>query len=168
VRVLGRTRKKEQDRLMALLNLDVLDRQADAIFSEVTKAAAYAFQTKIALVSLVDENRQWFLAREGLEAHQTSREISFCDHAVLQRCPLIVLDARRDSRFMKKPLVVGQPHIRFYAGAPIYVTGQAIGTLCVIDDTPRYRFDEADARALTAFARLAEDRFVLQHLSEAA
>lgn len=112
----------------------------------MTALVADALEVPIALVSLVDLERQWFKSRGGLDATQTSRDPAFCAHAILQPVPLIVADALADQRFADNPLVTGGPHIRFYAGMPIEPEpGVRIGTLCVIDSRPRH-LDERPIR----------------------
>ena len=127
----------EDERLAALRSLSVLDTNAEERFDRVTRLAAASLSTPIALVSLVDCERQWFKSAFGLEARETSRESSFCAHAVASGDPLIVPDTLKDPRFSDNPLVTGPPHIRFYAGYPIFVHQHCVGTLCVIDDRPR-------------------------------
>ena len=113
------------------------------------------FGVPVALVSLVDADRQWFKSREGLDVPETPRSISFCTHAVEARDMLVVEDAMLDPRFAASPLVTGEPHIRFYAGQPVYSDGQAIGTLCLIDRVPR-SFDAAQRQVLKDLAALVE------------
>jgi GAF domain-containing protein len=128
----------EDVRLAALRRLKILDTPASESFDRVTRLAAAAIGVPIVLMSLVDERRQWFKSRVGLEATETLRDISFCTHAVAQRRPLVVADALKDERFATNPLVIGEPKIRFYAGVPLYTHDeQAIGTLCAIDRQPR-------------------------------
>lgn len=128
----------EPARLDALRSLDVLDAPAEERFDRYTRLARRLFDVPIALVSLVDENRQWFLSRQGLDAPETPRDISFCGHSILDDQILVVEDAARDERFVDNPLVTGDPDIRFYAGFPLPGPGgHRLGTLCIIDKVPR-------------------------------
>lgn len=128
----------ELQRLQALRAQVLLDTPAEERFDRLTRLARQLFGTQIALISLVDENRQWFKSRQGLDACETGRDISFCGHAILADAIFEISDTRLDLRFADNPLVTGPPHIRFYAGAPLKTTdGYNIGTLCIIDDQPR-------------------------------
>jgi GAF domain-containing protein len=128
----------EDRRLAALRELSILDTQSEERFDRITRLAASVGEVPIALVSLVDQNRQWFKSCIGLGARETSREVSFCAHAVMTRAPVIVPDTLQDDRFADNPLVVGEPRIRFYAGFPIFHhNGSCVGTLCLIDSRPR-------------------------------
>lgn len=125
-------------RLQALRALLVLDTPPEERFDRIVRFAAEEFDVPIALVSLVDQDRQWFKAKVGLDACETSRDASFCGHAIVQDAVLVVEDALQDERFADNPLVTGPPHIRFYAGAPLQLPGgQRIGTLCLLDRQPR-------------------------------
>lgn len=130
--------KNEKLRLEQLKQLLVLDTPSEPLFDEIVKLASKICGTPIALVSLVDENRQWFKANCGLdEASETPKEVAFCSHAILEDKLLEVVDASKDRRFKNNPLVTNDPNIRFYAGAPITIShGVRVGTLCVIDRTP--------------------------------
>jgi len=129
---------REEERLRALEHLDVLDTATEEVFDRITRLASNIAETPIALLSLVDSDRQWFKSRVGLGAAQTSRDISFCGHAILDPRPFVIRDAQLDDRFSDNPLVTGGPHIRYYCGVPLEVPGQhRIGTLCVIDQKPR-------------------------------
>ncbi|MDJ0834104.1 MAG: ATP-binding protein [Gammaproteobacteria bacterium] len=128
----------ETSRLASLYGYDILDSEQEGVFDELTELAADIFDAPIALISLVDESRQWFKARVGLDAEQTPRDVAFCSHAILQPGVFVVPDTLEDDRFADNPLVTGEPHIRFYAGAPLYTAeGHGLGTLCVIDREPR-------------------------------
>ena len=128
----------ESHRLAALHSLGLLDTSPDERFDRITRIARYVADVPIALVSLVDQDRQWFKSLQGLSVCETAREISFCAHAILQEDPLIVPDSHRDNRFADNPLVTGAPYVRFYAGHAIHApNGARIGTLCVIDTQPR-------------------------------
>lgn len=152
---------REAERLVALQRLDVLDSAAEPEFDELAAAARLAFGVDMALVSLVDEERQWFKARCGLDVEETGRDIAFCAHTILKPEPLIVLNAGVDKRFRENPLVAEPPYVRFYAGAPLVLPGgEAIGALCVMDPEPRYRFTPEEKRMLQFFASVAVERLV--------
>jgi GAF domain-containing protein len=120
----------------------------------------------VALVSLVEAERQLFAARVGIDVCETSREVSFCAHAIKRDDIMVVPDATKDARFQNNPLVTDEPHIRFYAGAPLRApSGAAIGTLCVIDTKPRELFDESDRRNLRDLAALVIDKLELRRLA---
>ena len=128
----------EAQRLQTLRLYDVLDSEPEQAFDDITAASAQIFGTPICLITLVDENRQWFKSSYGLDAEQTGRDVAFCAHAILGDDTFVIEDARFDRRFTDNPLVTGEPGIRFYAGAPLTVADNArLGTLCVIDSTPR-------------------------------
>jgi PAS domain S-box-containing protein len=131
--------QNEAERLAALRECEVLDTESEAAFDDIARLAAYVCQTPVALVSLVDENRQWFKARVGLDSQETPRDVAFCAHAILRPDLFVVGDAARDPRFAANPLVTAEdPGVRFYAGAPLVTEdGHALGTLCVIDRVAR-------------------------------
>lgn len=134
----------ESDRLQALRSLKILDTAPEERFNRITRIAQRAFRVPIALVSLIDSERQWFKSRQGLCACETHRDISFCGHVILEDRLLVVPNAVDDPRFADNPLVTGDPHIRFYAGIPLKVLNNyRVGTLCLIDQTPR-TFDNND------------------------
>jgi diguanylate cyclase (GGDEF)-like protein/PAS domain S-box-containing protein len=148
----------EGTRLAALFATNLLDSAAEERFDRITRLASQFFDVPIALVSLVDSDRQWFKSRQGLEAVQTPRSVAFCAHAILQTEPLVVADALRDDRFKDNPLVTGAPFIRFYAGHPVFsVDGLALGTLCILDHEPR-QLTSAEVAALRDFAALVTDQ----------
>jgi GAF domain-containing protein len=130
--------RTEKRRLKVLWQYDVLDTVPEEIFDDLTELAARICEAPIALITLVDENRQWFKARIGISVTETSRDISFCAHAIQQEGLFIIPDATQDRRFAQNPLVISDPKIRFYAGAPLITPdGYALGTLCIIDKVPR-------------------------------
>lgn len=130
--------KNEAKRLKVLWQYEVLDTVPEEVFDDLTELAAYICNAPISLISLVDEDRQWFKSRVGVTVRETTRDISFCAHAILQNGLFIVPDARKDARFKRNPLVTGPQKIRFYAGAPLVTPdGHALGTLCVLDKKPR-------------------------------
>ncbi|MBT8089997.1 MAG: GAF domain-containing protein [Gammaproteobacteria bacterium] len=130
-------------RVATLRSLNILDTPRDDRFDRYTRITARIFDMPIVLISLVDESRQWFKSAEGLSVKETSRDISFCAHAILDDDILEVPDARDDPRFRDNPLVAEQPRIRFYAGAPLEApNGHKLGTLCIIDRVPRQLGDD--------------------------
>jgi GAF domain-containing protein len=145
----------EEARVLALHALGMLDTPAEARFDRLTRLACRLFEVPIALVSLVDSDRQWFKSRHGLQVLETPRDISFCGHTILEDTPLVVPDAWLDLRFNDNPLVTGMPNIRFYAGWPMRREGgSAIGTFCIIDTRPR-PVPIPDIRYLADFAEMA-------------
>jgi GAF domain-containing protein len=132
------TPANEQVRLDSLQSLDILDSPAEERFDRLTRLAKRIFDVPIALVSIVDQNRQWFKSCVGLDVSETPRDISFCGHAILGNEVFVVTDTAEDPRFDDNPLVVNDPFIRFYAGCPLkYTDGSMLGTLCIIDTRPR-------------------------------
>jgi GAF domain-containing protein len=145
--------ENEKKRLKVLWQYEVLDTVPEALFDDLTELAANICEAPIALISLVDEKRQWFKAKVGTTLTETSRDISFCGHAIQQSDLFIVPDATKDERFANNPLVVSDPKIRFYAGAPLITAdGYALGTLCIIDKVPRELRPE-QKQALRVLAR---------------
>lgn len=146
----------EEIRLQNLRALNLLDTAPEERFDRLTRTARRLFGVPIALLSLVDENRQWFKSNVGLEVAETSRDISFCGHAILGEELFIVPDALADERFADNPLVLNEPHIRFYAGALLRgPDGRKLGTFCVIDHQPR-NFGQDDIEALEDLAGMVE------------
>ena len=147
---------EESRRLQALHQLEILDTAPEERFDRITRLAARFFGVPIALISLIDHDRQWFKSRNGLQVAQTSREVSFCGHAILHDETLVVPDALADDRFADNPLVLSEPRLRFYAGHPIVAPdGSPVGTLCLIDHAPRL-FGAAQIKALRDMAALVE------------
>ena len=152
----------EAQRLASLHEYAVLDTPGEACFDDLTELAARICEAPIALISLIDENRQWFKSRVGLDAAETTRDIAFCAHAIQQKELFIVPDATQDVRFADNPLVMGQPGIRFYAGAPLVTPeGHALGTLCVIDREPRVMNTDHQS-ALRVLSRLVMTQLALR------
>jgi len=155
----------ERHRLDALTSLGLLDTPPEADFDQIVRIGTAMFGAPIALVTLVDKDRQWFKARIGLEAAETPRAHSFCGHAILSDDVLVVSDARSDRRFHDNPLVIGQPNIRFYAGAPLRLpSGYRIGTYCVISPEPRADFDAEQQARLKDFAALVVNAIAIRAL----
>ncbi len=132
------TPANEEARLNALRELLLLDTPPEERYDRLARFAAEQLDMPIALLSLVDGQRQWFKSRVGVEITEAARDISFCGHAIMKKELFVVEDASADPRFSDNPQVMGEPHIRFYAGAPLTSpSGHHIGTLCVIDTVPR-------------------------------
>ncbi len=146
----------EEKRLAALRDLSVLDTPAEERFDRVTRVAAALAEVPIVLVSLVDRDRQWFKSCHGLDVAETSRELAFCAHVVASGKPLVVPDTHLDDRFADSPVVTGAPHIRFYAGFPIFLhDGSCVGTLCLIDTRPR-QFPDATIQLFQDLASIVQ------------
>jgi len=145
----------EATRLAALAASGLVDSPSEERFDRIVRLASMATDSPIALVSLLTARRQWFKARIGLGPQQTPREWAFCSHAILQDQPFVVEDAASDARFSGNPLVLADPHIRFYAGVPLRdAGGNAMGTLCVIDREPR-KLRSSELQALLDLAAIA-------------
>lgn len=153
-------------RLESLRRMLLLDTPDEEVFDRITRIAHHLFQVPIALVSLVDLNRQWFKSCVGLSVRETGRDISFCGHAILGDELFIIDDASKDPRFADNPLVTAGPGIRFYAGKPLRnPEGYNIGTLCIIDDKPR-QLDNVQRQMLNDLGIWAETVLKLRQLSE--
>ena len=152
----------EAARLRALRAYHILDTDPEQVFDDLTLLASQVCGTPIALITLVDENRQWFKSKVGTDVQETARNISFCAHAIEQPGLFVVPDTLSDGRFRDNPMVVNEPHIRFYAGAPLLTRdGDPLGTICVVDSMPRTL--TADQRAaLNALRRQAETQLELR------
>jgi diguanylate cyclase (GGDEF)-like protein/PAS domain S-box-containing protein len=145
----------ETERIRTLQSYGILDTPPEPAFDKLVELAAHICRTPIAVISLVDENRQWFKAVTGLDACETSRDVAFCSHTILSDEIMIVPDATLDIRFADNPLVIGAPGIRFYAGVPLVTPDQyPLGTLCVIDYVPRVLI-ESELKALKILAEQA-------------
>jgi GAF domain-containing protein len=145
----------EAARIAALNRYAILDTEPEQSFDDLVILAAYVCKTPMAMLSLVDEHRQWFKSKVGVQVRETPREVSICSHAIRQEDLFVVPDTLEDPRFRENVLVVGEPRIRFYAGAPlINEDGFALGTLCVVDREPR-ELDEDQRSALMSLRRLA-------------
>ncbi len=154
----------EAQRVATLHGLDILDTPPEERFDRLTRIARRMFEVPIALVSLVDSQRQWFKSRTGVVARETPRDISFCSHAILGDDIMVVSDARYDPRFHDNPLVTGPPFVRFYAGCPLRIGESKIGTFCLIDDEP-HTFGDAERRLLRDMAAMAEQEISALHLA---
>ncbi len=151
----GDAAQREAWRLATLREYRLLDTGPEPAFDRVTKLVADLFEAPIALVTLVDDSRQWFKSAYGLEIRETPRDISFCQHVVTGEEPLVIADARNDDRFRDNILVTGEPFIRFYAGVPLRAyNGAVLGTLCVIDRRERAGFDGQSVERLEDFAAI--------------
>lgn len=147
----------EPERLLELRELQVLDKVSTPGLEALVQLASESFEIPVVLVSLVDANRQWFMACLGLGVSETPREYAFCHHALFSETPLVIEDATKDERFVDNPLVTGEPHIRFYAGAPLIMpTGRILGTFCIIDQRPR-SLSDIEVSRLRMFATAARD-----------
>ena len=157
--------ENEDARLDALIALNILDTPSEERFDRLTRLAKRTFDVPIAIVSLVDENRQWFKSSIGLGVSETSRDISFCGHAILGDELFIIPDATKDERFADNPLVLGQLNIRFYAGYPLKtINGEKLGTFCIIDNRTR-NFSKEDIKTLEDLGAIAEREISIAQLA---
>ena len=168
----GSVDQAEAVRLADLHSYGLLDTPPEPQFDRIVALARVLFDTPIAAISLVDADRQWFKAQEGLDAAETAREISFCSHAMAQGDVFVVSDASIDPRFAEFANVTGEPNIRFYAGAPLRsAAGQSLGAVCVISSDPREDFSIADRKKLSILANIVgnemELKRQLQHANKA-
>jgi diguanylate cyclase (GGDEF)-like protein len=157
----------EDARIAALREYQILDTPAEREYDDITLLAAQICNVPVAIISLVDEHRQWFKSKVGLDVDETPRDVAFCAHAILQKGlePMIITDALLDPRFSDNPLVTGDPNIRFYAGAPLITKDNiALGTLCVIDQEP-HELSNRQIEGLQALARQVALRLELQRAS---
>lgn len=155
----------EADRLEVLEAYRLMDTEPERAYDDIVGIAAHICQTPIAAVTLLDQDRQWFKAKVGLDADQTTRDEAFCSYTILGSDVMVVSDATDDDRFSANPLVTGDARIRFYAGAPLTTpSGHNLGSLCVIDREPRALGSE-QLEALQSLARLVVDQFELRQVS---
>jgi len=155
----------ETARIAALRRYHLLDTAPEQAFDDIVKLASYICGTPIAIVSLVDTERQWFKSKVGVDATETHRDHAFCAHAILQKSIFVVNDALTDERFANSELVINDPHIRFYAGAPLTtLEGLSLGALCVVDRRPNSLTLEQE-NALMALSRLTVNEMELRRIS---
>lgn len=158
----------EEARLATLRGLNILDTPPEERFDRITRIAQRVFDTPIALVSLIDSNRQWFKSCQGLDASETPRSISFCGHAILSSEAFVIPDAVLDPRFADNPLVTGAPHIRFYAGQPLKaINGSRLGTLCIVDRKPHH-LSRSDLDTLHDLGKLIENELNILDIQDMA
>lgn len=154
--------RAEAERLEALRKYEILDTEPEMAYDDLALLASHICETPMAAITMVDADRQWFKARVGLAVPETPRSISFCTHAIEQRGIYVVPDALADAKLRDNPQVTGDPHIRFYAGAPLIAReGHALGTLCVVDHKPRH-LTPAQTEALGALQRQVEAQLELR------
>ncbi|HEX2255339.1 MAG TPA: GAF domain-containing protein, partial [Afifellaceae bacterium] len=156
---------QDQERLAALDRYDVLDTPKEEAFDRITRLTKKIFNVPIAAVSVVDGHRQWLKSCTGIDAAETPREHAFCSHTIQRSQPLIVPDATKDPRFAQNPYVIGEPHVRFYAGIPLETAdGQRIGALCAVDTKPREMAPD-EVEILSDLARMVMDELELRVLA---
>lgn len=152
----------EDDRLHALRQLLILDTPPEERFDRIVSFASQEFDMPMALITLVDADRQWFKASVGLNVCETARDVSFCGHAIMSDETMVVADATKDQRFFDNPFVIAEPHVRFYVGAPLTLpSGQNVGTLCLIDSSPR-DMDPVDLAILSSLRDLVVEELINQ------
>lgn len=156
----------DRERLAALRELLILDTPPEERYDKIVQFAAQEFDVPVCAISLIDENRQWFKARVGVDMCEGARDISFCAHAIVQPDIFVIPNAREDERFADNPLVTGPPHVIFYAGAPLCMpNGYVIGTLCLIDHQPRAMLDKTELAILGSLRDLLVEDLI--HPAEA-
>lgn len=145
--------QQEEHRLKVLSDQGIMDTPPEESFDRITRLACRVFGVPVALVSLLDDKRQWFKSKQGIDVCETPRTLAVCDHAIRGTDSFIVLDLRKDPRFADNPLVTGEPYLAFYAGMPLRLSsGATLGTLCVIDKKPRASWTEEDDMTLKDLA----------------
>lgn len=155
----------EENRLKALNSLNILDTVAEERFDRITRIARQVFNVPVALISLISKDKQWLKSKQGIDATETSRSVSFCGHTILNDNIMVVEDASKDARFHDNPFVLSEPHIRFYSGCPLKIKQQYIvGTLCVIDSKSR-QFTEQEQVIMRDLADIVQAELELMHLS---
>lgn len=161
----------EAARLEIYRQLGLLDSPPEPVFDRITRLVARSLSTPIALISLIDENRQWFKSRHGIDLSETPREHSFCARTIMRRTPMVIADALADPRFADNPIVTGSPRVRFYAGVPVLSReGVPVGALCAIDNRPR-ELDDEDLQTLVDLAAIVSREIQMReavHLSRTA
>lgn len=156
----------EAERLACVMSLKILDTPAEERYDRITRLARRVFGVPIAIVTILDAERQWFKSVQGLDRCQTGRNISFCGHAILHPQAMVINDTLKDERFFDNPLVTGEPHIRFYAGQPIAGPGgHMVGVICIIDQKPR-DFSGEDVLLLGDLGRIVEQEIVSCRMSD--
>lgn len=154
----------EKERLKTLRTLKILDTSPEERYDRITRLAQRLFDVPIAALTIVDEHRQWFKSRQGMEILESSRDVSFCAHTILQNNTMVVADTHRDDRFFDNPLVTGDPSIRFYAGHPLHAPDrQKIGSFCIIDKKPRI-LSQTELKLLEDLTKLAETEIANEQL----
>lgn len=157
--------KNETQRLQALRNLHIMDTKSEERFDRITRVVQNLFNVPIASVSFIDQEREWYKSRYGLELSEMPRELSFGGHAILQKDIMIVKDALEDARFNDNPLVLGEPDIRYYLGCPLKIKDQFnVGTLCLMDHKEQ-RFSTIDLDIIKELAETIETEFEEEHRS---
>jgi len=160
------TLQDETARLAALRRLQILDTAPEEPFENVVSLVRTVLDVPMCAVTLVDEDRQWFKAESGLNCSETSRDISFCSHAIRQRAPFAVQDATADARFAANPAVTGDPHVRSYLGIPLMTPdGYNVGALCAVDTRTR-EFSQQEVAILSNFARIVVNEMQLRRIAE--
>lgn len=154
----------EAERLAALSSLDILDTPPEERFDRITRLAKLSLGVPVAIIGLIDAERQWYKSCVGLPATETDRSVTFCSHAILQPDLMEVPDATQDPRFARHPLVIGEPGLRFYAGVPLFARNQPVGTLCIADFRPR-EMDDDSRTILRTLASLAEHELETHELT---
>lgn len=158
--------KNEEERVKAVRKLELLDTPIEERFEKIVRLACSTMQVPIASFVLIDSDRQWIKATQGLKAYETSRDIAFCAHTILEEDVMVVPDARKDKRFSANPFVIEDPNITFYAGCPVHdPSGHKIGTLCVVDNKAR-DMDDDDKQNLRDLAGLIERELKVRQLEE--
>jgi diguanylate cyclase (GGDEF)-like protein len=154
----------ESGRIATLHALGILDTEPEQRYDRLTRIARTMFSVPVAVVSLVDMNRQWFKSKSGLQMRETPRYVSFCAHAILQDEVMCVEDALADERFCDSPLVTGEPRVRFFAGCPLRVGSYRMGTFCIIDHKPR-KLSSDELKLLKDLAAVAEQNLLTEYLA---